>query len=219
MPARNLPLVNEEYYHIFNRGVAKMPIFLRDKDYQRFIDAFIYYLDANPEVGFSKSSLEQKNVKSSGQIVDMICYCLMPNHFHFLLRQNIDNGVVDFIRKVTNSYAKYFNTKYKRKGPLFEGKFKAIRVESNEQLLHLSRYIHLNPLVGYVTKDLRLHKWSSYSEYVQTSNSDICSLDVVLNQFQSTEDYERFVLDHEDYGKKLEQIKHQLLEEAEKQWT
>lgn len=213
MPARTIPLANGEYYHIINRGVARMPIFLNRRDFKRFIETFTYYINGKVPVRYSLSSKEVV-LDPENQIVEIVSYSLMPNHFHFLLRQIEDNGILNFVRKATNSYAKYFNIKRKRKGPLFEGTFKAVRVETNEQLLHLSRYIHLNPLVGYVTHDLNSYKWSSYPEYLGHSELQICSRDIIIDQFQSSKDYEKFVLDQEDYGKKLEAIKHQLLEEA-----
>ena len=104
-------------------------------------------------------------------IVDIGAYCLMPNHFHILLQQLQDNGISTFVRKLLNSYTRYFNTKNERIGPLFQGQFKAVRVESDEQLLHLTRYIHLNPLVGYVVKDLRNFEWSSYLDYIKNKLS------------------------------------------------
>lgn len=212
MPARNLPLVNGEYYHVYNRGVAKMPIFLTSRDNKRFLDSVIHYLDVDVNLRFSKSSSKTFQ-KPKKQIVEIISYCFMPNHFHFLLKQNENDGIMNFVRKISNSYAKYFNIKRERKGPLFEGKFKAIRIESNEQLLHLTRYIHLNPLIGHVITDLNSYMWSSYLEYLGKSKLEICSKDVVLDQFKSIKNYQRFVLDHIDYAKKIDEIKHILLEE------
>ncbi|MEX2007551.1 MAG: transposase [Candidatus Levyibacteriota bacterium] len=212
MPARTVPLVNQEYYHIVNRGVAKMPIFLTQRDYDRFVETFRYYLKKEVNKRFSISFDKDKTTGLEDQIVDVICYCLMPNHFHFLLKQNDDNGIMNFVRKVSNSYAKYFNIKYKRKGPLFEGKFKAVRVETNEQLLHISRYIHLNPLVSFITRDLNNYKWSSYPEFLEKDNNNVCSKDIITSQFRYLKNYEQFILDQEDYGKRLEEIKHQILD-------
>ena len=163
-------------------------------------------------IRYSLSNDKTIKLDPKKQIVDVISYCLMPNHFHFLLKQIINEGIKSFVSKTTNSYAKYFNIKHKRKGPLFEGVFKAVRIDTNEQLLHVSRYIHLNPLVGYVTDDLNSYKWSSYLEFVKGLEG-ICSKDVILSQFTSRKKYERFVLDHEQYGKKLERIKHLLFGE------
>src|SRR3989304_848672 len=150
MARRTTPLVTNEIYHIFNRGVEKREIFLDRLDYQRFINVTWYY--TVPEVSkYSLSSSTSGNTprgwKTGGvrKKVEIICYCLMPNHYHFLLRQEETSGVSSFISLIQNSYTRYFNTKYKRIGPLFQGPFKAVRVETEEQLLHLSRYHNLNP--------------------------------------------------------------------------
>ena len=136
----------------------------------------------------------------------------MPNHFHFLLKQLRDDGITEFASKLTNSYTKYFNTKHTRVGPLFQGEFKAVLIESDEQLLHLSRYTHLNPLVSYLTKNLNSYEWSSYGEYAG-NQPGICAKKDVLAFFNSPNKYSQFVMDQADYGATLNFIKHQLLEE------
>ncbi len=211
MSGRIVSPVNGELYHIFNRGVAKMPIYSNFFDYRHFLDTVIYYQIDGPKPRFSffrnKPLLLDKNKK----IVEIISYCLMPNHFHFILRQNRENGITEFIGKISNSYTKYFNTKNKRIGHLFQGEFRSVRVESDEQLLHLSRYIHLNPVVGYVTKDLMSYRWFSYLEYLGLKDG-ICLKDPILGQFKSPEAYQQFVLDQVGYAKELESIKHKLLD-------
>ena len=213
MPSRSVPFVNEEYYHIFNRGVAKMPIFNNAFDYKHFINTFLYYQVEGPKPRFSFFRKKPIALKNNVKIVDIICYCLMPNHFHFLLRQKKEDGITEFVGKISNSYTRYFNVKNKRIGPLLQGEFKSVYVESNEQVLHLSRYIHLNPLIGYVAKELNEYRWSSYPEYLGLTD-EICSKDEVLGQFKSVKDYEKFVLDQVDYARVLDFIKHKLLEEV-----
>lgn len=212
MPVRNMPLVNGECYHVLNRGVAQMPVFNCIVDYRRFLKTMLYYQTENPKPRFSLFSPETKLINQKKKIIDIICYCLMPNHFHLLLLQNRNGGISEFISKLTNSYTKYFNIKNKRIGPLFQGEFKAVHVESEEQLIHLSRYIHLNPSVGYVTKNLEIYRWSSYLEFLDRDNINTCAKEIVLGQFRSVEKYKEFVLNQEDYGKQLEFIKHQLLD-------
>lgn len=147
------------------------------------------------------------------KIVDIICYCLMPNHFHLLLKQLKDGGISEFISKLTNSYTKFFNIKNNRVGPLLQGQFKAVLIESDEQLIHVSRYIHLNPLVSHLVKDLYQYEWSSWREYMG-SIQEFCSKQDILAFFKSPEHYRKFVLDHADYAERLESIKHKLLEEV-----
>jgi len=212
MPSRFIPLVNNEFYHVLNRGTGQMQIFNQNRDYQRFFKTMLYYRIQGPKPRFSLFSPENTHLDQNRKIVEIICYCLMPNHFHLLLQQKIDGGITEFISKLSNSYTKYFNTKNRRSGPLLQGEFKAIHVETDEQLIHLSRYIHLNPLVSYITKSLEQYTWSSFSEYTKEKKSNFLSTDIILDQFKSTSDYQKFVKDQEGYGKKLEAIKHQLLD-------
>lgn len=189
-----------------------MPIFNNAFDYKRFIKTILYYKIEGPKPKLSRFLSSNMDLSKKSKIVDIVCYCLMPNHFHFLLKQVKDGGITEFISKLSNSYTKYINTKNNRVGPLLQGEFKSVYVEDNNQLLHLSRYIHLNPLVGYIVKDLNLYKWSSYFEYINKDDTALFSKDIILDQFKSPKEYQQFVLNQEDYGKQLEIIKHQLLD-------
>lgn len=215
MPSRIHPLVNGEYYHIFNRGVDKMNIFKNSYNFQRFLKTMLYYKVLGPKPRFSLFTPTNNLLDTSKQIVEIIVFCFMPNHFHFLVKQSIDGGITEFISKLSNSYTKYFNIKQKRVGPLLQGEFKSVLVESNEQLLHLSRYIHLNPLVSGLVKDLGNYPWSSYLEYIGLSAQKICTKEIILNQFKSSKDYQRFILDHADYSRELGIIKHQLIDQSD----
>lgn len=212
MASRAIPFVNGEFYHVFNRGVAKMQIFNNFHDYNRFYKTFLYYLIQGPKPKFSIFSPETVTLNKDNKIVDIICYCLMPNHFHFLLKQRLEGGITEFMSKLSNSYTKYYNVRNTRIGPLLQGDFKAVHVEANNQLLHLSRYIHLNPVVNYVTKDLDSYIWSSYDEYVNDNKNNVCSKEIILDQFNSLGAYRKFVLDQEEYARELETIKHQLID-------
>ena len=222
MPDIRTPLVNNEFYHLFNRGISRQPTFLSKWDFEQALLTLSYYRFQNIPVKLSRFKELAKNKKEEifsnlnfrkKQLVDIVCFVLMPNHFHFILKQNIDNGISKFISQVTNSYTRYFNTKHQRAGPLFQGIFKSVHIESNEQLIHLSRYIHLNPLVSYVVKekDFLPYPWSSLPDYLigQSSLVDIVS---VLSHFLTPQKYLKFVLDQADYAKKLEKIKHLILE-------
>ena len=138
----------------------------------------------------------------------------MPNHFHFLIKQLKDGGITEFVSKLSNSYTKYYNTKYNRVGPLLQGEFKAVLIESDDQLIHVSRYIHLNPIASFLVKDLKNYRWSSYPEFTGEIKDGFCAKEEILSFFKSPKDYEKFVLDQVDYAQKLELIKHQLLEEG-----
>ena len=121
-----------------------------------------------------------------------------------------EGGISKFISKVSNSFTKYFNVKNDRVGPLFQGAFKAVRIESDEQLIHVSRYIHLNPLVGNIVTNLKKFEWSSYPIYISERQASLVSNREVLDHFSSKKDYERFVLNQVDYAKEL--VKHQLFD-------
>lgn len=214
MPYKQAVFANDERYHIFNRGIEKRQIFFVKRDYDRFLDTLIYYQNANPPVrfSFSKMALTHKSSRR-GELAEIICYSLMPTHFHLLLRQVKENGITTFMSKVSNSYTKFLNTKYKRVGSLFSGPFRAVRIEDEEQLLHVNRYIHLNPLIDFLVKDLRFYPYSSYLEYLNITNTNICNKEPILSHFKSPADYEKFVLDQEDYGREIKRIERLLLEE------
>lgn len=224
MPVRSIPLANNEIYHVLNRGLNSIPIFTQKRDYQRFFETFLFYQNYRPPIKFSRlktlsreerEKLLERLRKKKDWEVKIIAYCLMPNHFHFLLKQLKDSGITDFIRRLDDSYSHYFNTKYERKGSLFEGRFKAIRVETDEQLLHLSRYIHLNPYSSFVIKDLNQlvdYSYSSLREYIGVDQANICQKEIVSDQFSSFEAYNKFVFNQADYQRALEQIKHQMLD-------
>lgn len=217
MAYRKAPIVKDEIYHVFNRSIAKQPIFTRSKDYQRALEVLKFYLYGKPTIRFSyynKLPINQKseflaNLTDTKPVVELICFCLMPNHVHFLLKNLTDNGVNKFMSNFQNSYARYFNTKENRSGSLFQQNFKAVRIESDEQLIHVSRYIHLNPVTSFIIEanELKDYLWSSYPDYLSGDSRNV-SPHLVLGHFRRVKDYEKFVLDQVDYQRKLNQIKH-----------
>ncbi|MBI4037089.1 transposase, partial [Candidatus Daviesbacteria bacterium] len=147
--------------------------------------------------------------------VNILCFCLMPNHIHLLIQQLEENGISEFMRKFSHSYTKYWNIKNNHQGPLLQAMFKAVLVETDEQLLHLSRYIHLNPLVSSVIQDLNMYPWSSYLSYLDPDNTQHIAKNEILEFFNSAKDYEKFVLNQADYGTTLEMLKHSTIDIAE----
>lgn len=219
---RRVVLASNQIYHVYNRGVERRTIFTNRREFQRAIDTAKYYRFASLPLRFSKFLVQPETRKSEiltgidsseNKQVEIIAYCLMPNHFHFLVKQLQDNGTSRFLSNFTNSYTKYFNTKHKRNGPLVQGIFKAVLVETDEQLLHVSRYIHLNPVASFVIKEeeLESYEWSSYREYLGLIEG-FCGKEIVLNQFPSIKDYRQFVHDRISYAQELEKIKHLVLE-------
>lgn len=224
MPGRTIPLVTDEIYHVINRGISYQPIFNNKRDYSRAIETMLYYQNQTPPIKYSRflrlSKTERKEIiesliKQKKFLVEIISYCLMPNHFHLILKQITDNGISKFISNFCNSYIRYFNTKNKRKGPLLEGKFKAKRVETEEQLLHLDRYIHLNPYSSHLIKnfkDLENYSFSSFPEYLGKVKTNFCSKELILSHFKNVASYQKFIFDQADYQRELQQIKHLILE-------
>ena len=214
MPGRQTALVNGEFYHLYNRGSDKRDIFLQPRDYKRFVQTFYYYHFQKHKLRFSKytdSGLFPLNTDPDNKLIEIVSYCLMPNHFHFLVKQLKENGISIFMSNLANSYTKYFNTKYSRIGALFQGVFKSVIIESEEQLIHLSRYIHLNPVVSGLTRDLDGYKWSSYPEYL-SGQKLVCNSNQILDLFPSIEEYKRFVEAQVDYGTTLEVLKHNTID-------
>lgn len=221
---RKIVFRNDYIYHVFNRGIERRSVFRSTREFGRAFELLKFYNHKEIPIRYSQflqKSLEireglLKKLEQSEQLVEILAYCLMPNHFHLMLKQNLTSGIPVFISNFTNAYTKYFNKKYQRRGPLFEGIFKAVLVESDEQLVHLSRYIHLNPVVSSIIKETELNNyvWSSYREYLsdKKSNGGIANKELVLSLFNSVKAYENFVMDQIDYAKKLEQIKHLKLE-------
>jgi putative transposase len=197
MPKRKVIFVNNYFYHIYNRGVEKRTIFEDKQDYQVFIDILRYYLIPNQEIPefFSR----KPKVKIS-HAVDLLAYCLMPNHFHLLVKQKEDNGISDLMHALGITYSMYFNKKYQRVGSLFQGRFKAKMVDKENYLLFLSKYIHLNPQELY-SKSLKDYPYSSYSAYLTGKQKDFIKNDLILNYFssnkQKTNSYQEFVEDLE----------------------
>jgi len=224
VPRRRIVITTGEIYHIFNRSVGRVPIFNSTRDYKRALEVFQFYAYSNPPLKYSRFNVLPSDQKvaflqnlhtSHPKIVKFITYCLMPNHFHFLVTELQENGISTFMRNFQNSYAKFFNTKYDRTGALFQSMFKAVRIETDEQLLHVSRYIHLNPATSFVLRDveeLDHYHWSSWNTYNQLSAQDVFDTSAIMSHFKSLEDFRRFNFDQVDYQRNLDEIKHLKLE-------
>ncbi|MEK7154047.1 MAG: transposase, partial [Patescibacteria group bacterium] len=145
---RSITFETDEFYHVFNRGNNKRPIFLDEFDLLRFLQSMREFNTVEPigsiyENFFRKKELGDSIFKQQ-KLVDLVCYCLNPNHFHLTVKQLVDDGVRRFMHRVGTGFTKYFNQKYKTSGALFQGRYKALHVDSNEYLLHLSAYVNLN---------------------------------------------------------------------------
>lgn len=155
--------------------------------------------------------------KENSVNVEILAYCLMLNHFHFLLKQISDKGISIFMANLQNSYVKYFNIKNGRAGPLFQSMFKAVIIETDEQLLHVSRYIHLNPSTAYIVEpeNLEDYMWSSLNSYLDKNFNNanyFVNPKIIMSFFEKSEDYKKFILDQASYQRELDKIKHLTLE-------
>ncbi|MDO8469701.1 MAG: transposase [bacterium] len=179
--ARRISFVVGEYYHLYNRGVEKRKIFLSSRDYDRFV-ALLYLCNGSQPVLIRDLKMPLSEVFAidrGAPLVDIGAWCLMPNHFHLLVRQRVGNGISIFMQKLATAYTMYFNTKNKRSGVLFQGVFKAVHTDKNRHLKYLFAYIHLNPLKlidpewrdsGVANRPAALdfieqYQYSSYPEY------------------------------------------------------
>ena len=222
MYIRKDPLKTGEVYHVFNKSIAGFKIFNNKSELSRMLATIRYYQMNRPPDKFSrfmrsdfrKENFHDKIVLLSGKqkIIGLIAYCFMPTHFHLILKQLKDDGVSKIMGNALNSYTRYFNIKHNRKGPLWQGRFKNVLVKTDEQLLHLTRYIHLNPVTAYLCKKPEEWGASSYHEYIRSAENRIriCDFDDVLDIEPNS--YRKFVVDLIDYQKKLATIKHLIFE-------
>jgi len=177
-----------EYYHIFNRGVEKRTIFKQQRDYVRFVEYLRFFNTEEPSrsIDFRKYKCKDRPCR----LVEVVAYCLNPNHFHLILKEKKENGISTFLKKICTGYAMYFNKKYERSGILFQGRFKSAHIGSNDLLLYMSAYVNCNSEIHGI-KDAENYKWCSFDEYLGKSKG-ICQRNIVSGQFASPQDYRKF---------------------------
>lgn len=229
---RKTIFANDEYYHIYNRGVDKRKIFLDRNDYIRFLHDLYEFNDQEQATEFVR--LSKHNVgslaphiknKQRKKLVEIVCFCQMPNHFHLILKQLVENGISRFMHKLGTGYTNAFNLRCERSGALFQGTFKAIHIENETYLTHLSRYIHLNPVEikepGWkkegiknwktANKSLEEYRWSSYPDYIGEKNfPSITNRELLLSILGDEKKYKKFI--KEWLAKDLENINDLILE-------
>ncbi len=176
-----------EIYHIYNRGNFKNNIFINREDYQFFLLRLRQNLF--PET-YEKNRYYRIQPLPSGSFT-LLAYCLMPNHFHLLIKQNNEIPPSKLILKLCTSYSKYSNKKYKHVGHVFQDRFRQIIVDDNDYLTWLAAYIHLNPKVAGLIKNSAEYIWSSYPAYLN-SQSDLCDTALIGNQFKNIQDFKEF---------------------------
>lgn len=187
---RKIKFVNGELYHIYNRGTDKRSIFKNDNDLARFFQCLDEFNSVKP-IGsiFEHSFVKDKSKFKKVKLVNIVCYCLNPNHYHLILEQLRDNGISEFMKRINGGYTNFFNAKYKRNGILLQGRFKANLINSNEYLLHASCYVGLNNQVHKIKNNLFLSSWA---EYTNQSKNGLCKKKIILDQFKGINEYKSF---------------------------
>jgi REP element-mobilizing transposase RayT len=144
MPSRVVPLITDEVYHVFNRGVDKRIVFTDKKDYLRFYQSLHLFNSKDPSVNFDFAHTRYKNNSEFKKLVEIQAYSLLPNHFHLIIKQCIDGGIGEYMRRVSTGYTSYFNQRNERSGALFQGRFKRVHINSQEQYQYLFAYVNEN---------------------------------------------------------------------------
>jgi len=188
-----------EFYHVYNHGVEDRNIFGDEKDVERFVKCLEIFNTVEPIGGlYVESLLDEQNPRgptSSEKLVNLVSYCLNPNHYHLLLEEVSVGGISEFMKRIGVGYTLYFNVKNKRKGALFRGRFRSTWIGTDEYLLYLSAYINLNFKVHKLPEDVLTLVRSSWKEYIGEIKREICKKDAILKQFKSREGYQKYAED------------------------
>lgn len=186
---RKVSLANGEHYHILNRGVDKRTIFQDQEDLDRFFQSMKEFNTVEPIGSIFENSFEGNKKEKSKVLVELVAYCLNPNHFHFILKQVSEDGISEYMKRLSGGYTLYFNKKHRRTGSLFGGRFKSLHIDSDTYLNHVSAYINLNN--WFKGEKIKLSK-SSWEEYLGKEKPGECHKEIVLGQFKSTKEYAKF---------------------------
>lgn len=222
---RKIIFSSGEYYHVYNRGVDRREVFCSPKNYDRFLLSMYLLNDRREGNMLSWRDFRKVNpfatlddflenrLRKREPLVEIVAYCLNPNHYHFILRQLEERGIEKFMHRLGTSYTKYFNSKNKRSGTLFQGVFKSTHIDSEEYLLYLSAYINANNFLhGYNA----LKKWphSSLEHYLGKVKDLLVSGEgAILSRFKSAEEYEKFIQKNSIFIKEKKELVKYLLEE------
>lgn len=220
MPYRRELFKNGHYYHIFNKTIEHIKCFDNAGLCTLFLETAQYYRCAELPIRFSRfRSIDKMRklmikefIKDQAKFqVNIVSYALMPNHYHFVVRQKKDNGVNAFISNLTNSFTRYYNIGNERKGPLFLPRFHSVAVLSTEQLLHVCRYVHVNPFAAGLVSSLRMlryYPWTSYREYMRTTTAHLTQTNFLLRYFKNDRELLRSFTESElDQKKTLQHIR------------
>ncbi len=187
MPAKNIIKSYDEngFYHIYNRGVEKRNVFIDEQDFKVFLSYLKSYL--SPIADQEGKTSPSRKLKNYSESIDLICYCLMPNHFHLLIRQYTQEAIIGFMQSISTRYSMFFNRKYNRVGGLFQSAYRAVEVISEEQLVYLTRYIHRNPGPSRShLEDALNYPYSSVDNFLSLSKQNWLKHDIVTKLFSNS---------------------------------
>lgn len=222
---RKPQFASNEIYHIYNRGTEKRNVFLDEQDHLRFLHDLFEFNDIKPALASNvrlnsrhpsratdlnklRSCLEVQP-PNRRTVINILAFCLMPNHFHLLIQQKEEKGVVKFMQKLGTGYTMYFNKKYQRVGSLFQGRFKATIIERDAYFLHIPNYIHCNPLklimpdwktsgapdINQAVNFLENYRWSSFSDYIGKKNfPSLTQRELLLNTYGGPAAYKENII-------------------------
>ena len=203
-----------DYFHVFNKSIAGYSIFNSKENNVRFLKILNFYNSKLRKESFSKTLRDNSSIIShellhdEGLYIKYIAYCLMPSHYHLLIKIIDDDKISKYMNDVENSYVRFFNLKHNRKGPLWQSAFKAVRIKNNEQLLHVSRYIHLNPSTSFLVDNPYNWEYSSLKSYLNFDTfAKIKDISI-----RNPEEYRNFICNRIDYQQKLRKIKKLIIE-------
>ena len=209
---RKIKFAKGEYYHIFNRGVDKRVIFSEEADFQRFFQSMTVFNAVQPIGSIREDAARKANsinlVSGDDKLVNFVCYCLNPNHYHFILEQLDEKGIEKFMHRMGVGYTKYFNQKHNRNGSLLQGTFQAIHIDSNDYLLHLSAYVNLNNRVHQLGSSASKSSWDEYIG----GRDGFCEKGIILEQFNNEMEYRKFAEGSLDDIKKRKDMERFLIE-------
>lgn len=216
MPAKFIvrDFVKGGYYHIYNSSHEGTSLFKSDEDYSIFLYYLTIYLTPLEKLTKKYPDLPVRYYhKNLSKELTLISYSLQPDHFHLLLKQESTNAISLFMKQLANAYMQYITTKYKPRGSLFSGRYKAAKITDLKLLPVLCRHFHIEPVIkNFGSLD---YPWSSYQEYTDDSNRNLCSTHQLLLEFPSVYAYKKYHQDKKAYMKSLEKIKNILIEELE----
>ena len=202
-------------YHLCNKSIANFKIFRDEIFTSRFITTLDYYNRKKIKRSLSdylksKEYIVENLLYPTDSLVKFLAYCIMPDHYHLLVKINAENSLSRYLNNVENSFTRFFNLKNYRKGPLWQSRFKSVLIESNEQLLHVTRYIHLNPTSSRLVTTPEDWNFSSYRDYI--NGNQFLNEILVEVSIKNPVIYKKFVDDQSDYQKRLKSLKKLLLD-------